>query len=799
MPAAFTPAPAAARALGGLPPLVVIQAPRGYGKSTTASQWLRRSDLPDHDLVWLAVSPRTTDRDGFWAEVHEELVRVGYSARRHDGDGWEELGRAARERRRHLVIVIDSYERVTDEGVDDELVELAQRHENLHLVLLMRRMRPAVALARAAPEAVVLQAPDLVLGPAQTRTLATGLGLEITPDAAERLCHGLAGWPGLLRVALLTSSSSADGDPVIETSSLAAYLRVVVQDLGSDSLEEVLGALAVPENFTPEVAEALLDAGTIKSAESVLTRMLRAGLIVTVDDGVFAYPPILKEAANQILLEDDPARYWHLNATMARICRREGQAEEALAHAVRSRELALLAEVIEEFWPQLLVADRARLRTALGQLGPRLLAGSPTLVGLRDHVLPAEQPRWFLELLQSDLPVIAPGESTIAVAHDDLEDPGTAAVLVELGMVQLAEADLVAAAFAFHEAVGRSVERRPTVLREAGAGVALCATLLGHLGIGARWIEWVGTQPTARPGPLESVARLAVPATAGLDRLQDVALPDRPPELPEDRRWLESVLVYVWASHALHRGRTVEVLSDLEQYQDRNRHRPVTRLGETLVGASLVDLCIATEQLARGRQTLPPVTPGHPEEGLLRSTRARLALYSGDDEQAMSLTVDVATLAATRPRVALNLSLTRAVAAHRMSQRAAAAEAMHLATRLAERTGILRPFLLVPRSDLDAVAASLPQSRAVLEEVDQAAMSGPFPDPVHVQPLSGREVQVLRELGSGRPLPLMARRLFVSESTVKTQVRSIYRKLGVHSRTEAIERGRLLGLLPSED
>ncbi len=42
----------------------------------------------------------------------------------------------------------------------------------------------------------------------------------------------------------------------------------------------------------------------------------------------------------------------------------------------------------------------------------------------------------------------------------------------------------------------------------------------------------------------------------------------------------------------------------------------------------------------------------------------------------------------------------------------------------------------------------------------------------------------------------IAKKLFVSHNTIKTQLRSIYRKLGVHTRVEAIGRARDLRLLP---
>ncbi|PFG40440.1 ATP/maltotriose-dependent transcriptional regulator MalT [Georgenia soli] len=799
VPAAFTPSPAAERALQNLPPLVVLQAPRGYGKTTTASAWLRRPDLPDHDLVWVGLPPRAVGRDEFWSELHDAVVRAGYDDPGPVLDG-RGLGLAAQKRFRHLVIVVDSFERLTDESVDEELVDLAQRHENLHLVLLTRTVRPVVSLARAAaPEAVVLQPSDFVLTPDQVRQLGEELGVPVTERAAAALCTGLSGWPGLVRVALLTASFGEDGEPVVDLFSIADYLRIVLQDLSVDGVDAVLTSLAVPESFTPELAEQLVGAENIEQMEGILVRMRRAGLLVTKGEGTFAYPVIIRDAANLLLREDDPARYWRLNADVARLCRGAGQFPEALEHAMRSQDAELVAEVVEESWQGLLAADRGKLRDALGHLQPAALAGSPTMVALRDHVAPPELPRWFLEAVQSDLPVIQPGSSTLAIAHDEADEPGVSAALLELAHVLLGEADTVGAAYACYDAVRRATDDDERLVREAGAGVALTTALLGQLQGASHWMDWVLERPDPPPGPLETVARIVVPAFLRLDRLDDVDLPERPPDLPESHQWLETLVVYVWVGRSLHLGRPAEVLGDVEQYRDRNRHRPGTWLGQSLLSAALIDLCIATDQLARGREIGNLAGPRRFESGLLRAALARLALYSGDDQLALDLTRDAPSIAPVRPRVALKLSLVRTVAAHRTGQRALAQEAMHLATRIVERTGMLRPFLLVPRADLENVAAGLPQSKALLEKLDEAAVSGPFPEAVRVEPLSGREIHVLRELATGRPVPIMARRLFVSESTVKTQVRSIYRKLGVHSRAEALERGRLLGLLPPQD
>jgi LuxR family maltose regulon positive regulatory protein len=62
-------------------------------------------------------------------------------------------------------------------------------------------------------------------------------------------------------------------------------------------------------------------------------------------------------------------------------------------------------------------------------------------------------------------------------------------------------------------------------------------------------------------------------------------------------------------------------------------------------------------------------------------------------------------------------------------------------------------------------------------------------------PLSERELGVLRRLDGGRSERELAGELFVSFNTVHSHVKSIYRKLGVSSRAEAIARGRERGLL----
>jgi LuxR family transcriptional regulator, maltose regulon positive regulatory protein len=63
------------------------------------------------------------------------------------------------------------------------------------------------------------------------------------------------------------------------------------------------------------------------------------------------------------------------------------------------------------------------------------------------------------------------------------------------------------------------------------------------------------------------------------------------------------------------------------------------------------------------------------------------------------------------------------------------------------------------------------------------------------EPLSASELEVLQLVAAGKPNRQIAEELFVSVGTVKTHVNSFYRKLDVHSRTQAVMRARELKLL----
>jgi DNA-binding NarL/FixJ family response regulator len=82
----------------------------------------------------------------------------------------------------------------------------------------------------------------------------------------------------------------------------------------------------------------------------------------------------------------------------------------------------------------------------------------------------------------------------------------------------------------------------------------------------------------------------------------------------------------------------------------------------------------------------------------------------------------------------------------------------------------------------------------VLTEFSRLERTAPAPQPL-VEPLSERELEILRLLAGGQSNKEIAAALYIAEGTVKNHVTNILGKLGVHDRTQAALRAREMGLL----
>jgi ATP/maltotriose-dependent transcriptional regulator MalT len=62
--------------------------------------------------------------------------------------------------------------------------------------------------------------------------------------------------------------------------------------------------------------------------------------------------------------------------------------------------------------------------------------------------------------------------------------------------------------------------------------------------------------------------------------------------------------------------------------------------------------------------------------------------------------------------------------------------------------------------------------------------------------LTKRELEILREISTGRTLTVIARDLHISQNTMKTHLKNLYKKLSASDRKDAVEKGKAISLLP---
>ncbi|HEX5512324.1 MAG TPA: LuxR C-terminal-related transcriptional regulator, partial [Actinomycetales bacterium] len=185
---------------------------------------------------------------------------------------------------------------------------------------------------------------------------------------------------------------------------------------------------------------------------------------------------------------------------------------------------------------------------------------------------------------------------------------------------------------------------------------------------------------------------------------------------------------------------------------------------------------------------------------------------TGDDRiprQAIDLLTRLlsAAEAGGRSGSVIEISVLEAVARHAVGDNSAALDALERAVELAEPEGYVHVFAGEGRA-MAELLRRIPQAandygRQLVDAC--AARSRPAPPAGHhlsassgqrlVDPLSERELQVLRLLSTDLDGPELARHLVVSLNTLRTHTKNIYAKLGVNSRRAAVRRAAELDLL----
>ena len=163
-----------------------------------------------------------------------------------------------------------------------------------------------------------------------------------------------------------------------------------------------------------------------------------------------------------------------------------------------------------------------------------------------------------------------------------------------------------------------------------------------------------------------------------------------------------------------------------------------------------------------------------------------------------------AAVAGGRMGAAIEILVLQALAHQIRRDIEAALVPLRRALVLAEPEGYVRVFLDggPPMADLLESLHDRTASSAYVHELLTSFGRGLRRAPIDqglVEPLSGRELEVLRLLATDLDGPAIARELVVSLSTIRSHTKAIYAKLGVTSRRAAVRRGEELGLMTRSD
>lgn len=797
-----------------LPPLVVLQAPRSFGKTAAVSWLLRQDEDQRHDHVWVSLPQKGVDAEGMWETLRRRLRDVGL-----DELDWPGLNRSLARRRRRLVLVVDNLDRATDRKVDEELGGLAADHDHVDIIAIMREPRP-IQLYATELDGVCLQVDDLRLGPADTQRMARQVAQPLDDDVAKELTRQLRGWPALTRIVLGEPILQSGGEVVVDQGLVDRFIRIMISDIPHADTRRAVQVLAVPEMLPDDLVRLLVGQESWERMSAFLTDL---GLSPTEVSGRSPGPDPIRAAAARMLADDDDAAYRKVSGQAARWFLAHNEPALALRHAVAAEDWDLVAGLLREDWSTVLADHPALMRDALEKLPAALVADDARLIVARDYILnitteDRARAAFAAGLLLPDAAARARSRRRLSlrqvlslsssglydVAHNLVENRDLSAAIAESGwsddvvqsvpglLLEWAVACLVnepgvGAVYAFCEAVEWADHLGDRgVYQDAAAGAALGQVVIGNPKAGSAWLDQLESYPPPKPG---TFAEVAVPLTRGFIQRQttcEATEPDQALVIPAEMADLEVLPIVLRADMLLRQGRSREGIRLLETYRVRPPATGAPSLVEHFLVSALTEGYLASNQVERARRMLLEVDPSVQRH---RAAWAMVSFQSGEYDQVLGAAVNEELV----PRQTLKLALLRACAALRLQQRPVAIDAFQTAVTTAAQTGMLRPFMLIPQGDLRELAGDDAEVTAMLAGFGD--LGGLLPEPQDGSGLSPRELQVLDVVATGASFAAVASRLFVSPNTVKSQMRDIYRKLGVRGREAAVERARELGLL----
>ncbi len=750
-----------------------------------------------------------------------------------------------------VVLVLDDLHLITDPGPLQELASVLRYAGPGLRLIAAARMDPLLPLHRyrVAGEVTEVRAAELSFTVPEAAQLMAQHGITLPAEMLELITRRVEGWAAGLRLAALSLDGHPDPALVIknltaEDDTIVSYLVAEVLDAQPAVTRDLMLQTSILNLVNTDLARELTGD---QQAASTLTTMARSNAFIQpLGSGWYRYHCMLAEVLRLMLRRESPDRVPGLHRRAARWYQQNGSPGEAIAHAAEISDWPLAAQIVID---ELAIGDllepgsSSPLADGLRQIprplalpeGPAppqflLAAAALELSDRRDQAC-ADQLA-AAERLLDELPAgqeiasrLAAAQIRVAAARrsgnldgaraaaaraqalfDQLPDglrirrpQAHAHVLSARGTVHLWSGDLAAATAAFLAAATAAPQGSD---EQAGCHghLALIEALHGRLNRATELAGAMTTVPAGGPVPSAAVAlalvhlqRYEPAAWQRCLKLADTALRAHPDRLTGAL----ACLVAARGAVAQARGPAASVLLR------RARHgwSPPPWLDHLLTvaeshahtAAGNIRAALDSADRARAGSALDACV-----------ARARAWLAAGEIQAARQALADAAC---DPPDIAIRLQahLTDALIGCRSGDAAQARRSLERAVHLGEPEGYRLPFIqdwawirhaLRHDPDLAGTCRRLAvPGRPPCGDQPRRLASTTSPAPVITGQLSDREREVLQRVSSMLSTAEIASELYISVNTVKTHLRSIYRKLGTGRRGEAVRRARQLELI----
>ncbi|MGW1342726.1 LuxR C-terminal-related transcriptional regulator [Kribbella sp. NPDC002412] len=833
--------------------LVLVSAPAGFGKTTLLTQWLGRSEAA---VAWVALDAGDREATTFWTYVATALDRVvpGVGA---GALPLLEAGRTPIETvltvllnelsvlPDEVTLVLDDYHLVDGPGVQAGMVFFLDHLPPQVRLIISTRADPGLPLPRlrARGELVELRAADLRFTLAETETYLNELtGLQLTTEDLMSLEERTEGWVAALQLAALSLRGRSDPAGFIagfagDDRFVVDYLVEEVLDRQPDPVRRFLLATSILDRLTGPLCDAVTGD---QDGKAMLERLDRANLfLVRLDDQRrwYRYHHLFGEVLRSHL-PDERVDVAELHRRASSWYDEAGEPIPAVRHALAAGDIGRAADLVERAVPELRrnrqehtlrrwidelpddVVDR-RPVLAIEFVGAlmasnefddverrlddveRLLSGPEQVVVVDDREL-ARLPGG-IELYRAGLALIGgdPGgtleHAELAVARAPEDDDLTRASAEALaGLAAWTTGDLEAAHRSYTDA-SNGLHRLGYVSDVLGCSITLAdlETTQGRLRQAQRTYERALELATGQGlrGTRDMYVGLSQIALERNDLTTAAEHLRRSDELGEQFGLPQNP--YRWRV-AMAQLREAE--GDLDAALGLLAEAERVYVGDFAPNVQPIPALRARMQAAHGdvgsalEWARQYGVSAQDELSYLREyehvTLARILIADGSrDATGLLERLLSAADAGGRQGTVIEVLVLLALATGQ-------ATTLERALTLAEPEGYVRVFSREVQPLLKSLDRQRPGWRYLREllATPQAPAGKPAQDDL-IEPLTERELDVLRLLASELDGPAIARRLVVSLNTVRTHTKNIYAKLGVNNRRAAVRRAHQLNLL----